>query len=647
MINLARTILTIIFLLLALPHGSYGRAQSPAEKKSQTKSEAKKDESEANKLTEAALIQAQRRAFAISLVMSLADEARSYRDLALRPRVLARAADMLWDADSDAARTQFRRAWEAAEKADAVDETTPQTKDGLTGMVIALGRTGGGDLRSEVLTLAARRDRALGEEFLAKLTEQTNREAREATSNASAQSANDSWSTSQAASKRLILARRLLDEDQIERALEFAAPVLNQVNEKTISFLVALRAKRPELADRRFVLLLARAELGPTSDANTVSGLSSYAFTPGLYVTFSAEGGIRLSTAEQPIAAPNLPATVRNRFFLAAANILLRPLLPPDQDLTSAGRTGKYMVIKRLLPLFDQYAPHTGVALRSQLSALAGERLMSLVDDDDFLMIQGFESEVSLGNALENMQERLDHAKTSRERDTIYEDAAASLANQGDARAQDLADKIDNSELRALVRRYVDLSLVQFAVRKKNASSVTRLAKAGVLSHTQRAWAYTQAARLLMNSQRSSALDILEEAIAEARRIETDDPNRVAMLIGVATQFLEVDHVRAWEIMGEAVKAATAVAEFSGEDVDLKFALATASGLKFIEISGSEFSLARVLRLLTKEDLIRADELAKRFKNDAPRAVATLAIARAVFEKSETKAGTISSSLTR
>jgi hypothetical protein len=646
MIYLACTILIVVLLPSCLTPGSLAQTQTLAPKKSQTKSEAKTDESKA-KLSEADLLEAQRRAFSISLLMSLADEARSYSDLALRPRVLARAADMLWDADSDAARTQFRRAWEAAEKADAGEVTTPQTKDGFTGLVIALRKVSDGDLRSEVLTLAARRDRQLGEEFLAKLTEQTNREATEATSNAT-QSTNDSWSTSQAASKRLLLARRLLDEGQIERALEFAAPVLNQVNEKTISFLEALRAKRPELADQRFVLLLASAELDPTSDANTVSGLSSYAFTPGLYVTFSADGGVRFSPSEQPIAAPNLPPTVRNRFFLVAANILLRPLPPPDQDFTSAGRTGKYLVIKRLLPLFDQYETNTAVALRSQLAALTGERLLSVVDnDDDFLMTQGIKSEASLGDALENMQEQLDHARTSRERDAIYEDAAAVLANLGDARAQDLADKIDNVEWRTIVREYVDLSLVQFAVGKKNAASVARLAKAGVLSHTQRAWAYTQAARLLMNSQRSSALDLMEEALAEARRIETDDPNRARMLIGVATQLLDADHVRAWEIMGEAVKAANAVAEFSGEDEGLNFALATASGLKFIRINESELSLASVVRSLAKEDLTRANDLAKSLRNDAPRAVATLAIARAAFEKSEKKAGTLSPFLPR
>jgi hypothetical protein len=350
-----------------------------------------------------------------------------------------------------------------------------------------------------------------------------------------------------------------------------------------------------------------------------------------------ANGSVRMSSAEQPLAPPDLPALVRTKFFQVAATILLRPLLPPDQDGTLAGRAGRYMVIKRLLPLFDQYAPNTAVALRSHLTSLTAEQSESVLDDDDFLMTQGIQAEVNLSNVFENMQDRLDHANTSRERDAIYENTAALLANLGDARAHDIADKIDKVELRTIVREYVDLALVQFAIRKNDVSSIVRLAKAGALSHTQCSWAYAQAARLLMKSERHRALDLLEEALAEAQRIDADDPYRAHMLIGVATQFLSADQVRSWEIMGEAVKAANAVEEFSGEDLEIKFVLATTSGLKFIEISGADFSLPSLVRLLAREDPIRAIYLAKSFKNDAPRAVAILSIGAAALEKSKPK----------
>src|SRR5687768_13195426 len=61
----------------------------------------------------------QRKTVAISLVTSLADEARSFKDQTRRARVQARAGDVLWETENERARDLFRRAWEAAETADA------------------------------------------------------------------------------------------------------------------------------------------------------------------------------------------------------------------------------------------------------------------------------------------------------------------------------------------------------------------------------------------------------------------------------------------------------------------------------------------------------------------------------------------------
>ena len=134
------------------------------------------------------------------------------------------------------------------------------------------------------------------------------------------------------------------------------------------------------------------------SDANTVSGLSSYAFTPGFYVTFNTDGNARWTQPEQstaPLKIPNLPATILNKFFQVGATILLRPSPPPDQDFTSSGRMGKYMVVKRLLPLFEQYVPDTAVALRTQLQALS-DGLRRGFNDDTPLLNKGFQTDKQL-----------------------------------------------------------------------------------------------------------------------------------------------------------------------------------------------------------------------------------------------------------
>src|SRR5829696_2697904 len=94
--------------------------------------------------------EAQRRIFATSTVISLATEARSYKDLELRTRVLARAADALWESDNTTARALFVRAWDAAEAADAEDpkiNTKRLPKDVPASFVIGLRKMSGNDLR--------------------------------------------------------------------------------------------------------------------------------------------------------------------------------------------------------------------------------------------------------------------------------------------------------------------------------------------------------------------------------------------------------------------------------------------------------------------------------------------------------------------
>ena len=576
-------------------------------------------------------IEEQERQFAVSLIFALANEARSYKDLTLRPRILARAADALWDTDNDGARTLFRRAWDAAEKADAEDAPALRGNNSSTGMLIAMPGNGSGDLRSEVLMLAARRDRALGDEFFTKLTEASSKTAAETGSDVS-KVVNDGWTTSDENSKRLELAQRLLDDGAVERAFHFAAPALFEVNQKSINFLSNLRLKKPELADRQFMLLLAGAEVDPTADANIVSGLSSYAFTPGLYFTFFANGALNWTPIVESIAAPDLPIEVRKKFFQVAASILLRPSPPPDQDRTSAGLIGKYIVMKRLLPLFERYAADSAVALRSQLTALEEHGSGSLVDAEDFLR-QGIETDINTGNLIDRLEERISRAKTEQERDVIYSDTAAALAVRGDLKAEEIADKVENSYRREMTLQYVVLSLFKFAIARKDVATAARLARSEGLNHGQRTWTFTQIARLLVKSDRTRALETLEEALAEARRIDHDEADRPHLMIGIANQFLTTDNVRAWEVAAEAVRAANAVDTFSGDDSGLTVAFIASGGLKLMKLDSSGYNLAAFVSLLAKLDSTRANDWAKSFKYDGPRAVATLAIARITLAK--------------
>src|ERR1051325_9717303 len=149
-------------------------AQQPAPK--QVKTSAKKAAAdESDPMAEV------RRTTAVSLVNTLADDARMFRDPLLRARVQARAADALWDTERERAVLLFRRAWDEAESADA--ETDRKLEEEKQRQVREHGFSSiqlPPSVRTEVLRLAAKRDRALGEEFLAKMEEARKREAENA-----------------------------------------------------------------------------------------------------------------------------------------------------------------------------------------------------------------------------------------------------------------------------------------------------------------------------------------------------------------------------------------------------------------------------------------------------------------------------------
>lgn len=585
-------------------------------------------EGQKSKVSLSELPEAQLRPFAVSLVISLANDARSYTDLTLRPRVLAQAADVLWEADNVTARSLFKRAWEEAEEGDA-NEVTIKTKDNPPAMAMALRRISGRDLRFEVLSVVARRDRSLSEEFLAKLKSDYDRE-----SNGSEKSPiRDDWFLPAATSKRLQVASELLKQGQTERAIEFAVPALTAVNVYTIGFLSQLRLENATAADRLFTTLLTQSEFDPAANANTVSGLSSYVFSPGLYVTFNPEGGVRWTQPDEAPSRPtDFPVPLRDRFLQVAANILLRPLQSARSQSGLSENTANQNVIKRLLPIFEQYVPELAAALRTRLMVLTDGVSRQTSSTDHFMLAEGIQSQVKADDLLQRMQTQLDRAKTSRERDQIYAATAATLVAQGDDRARDIADKIDDSTRRTEVVQYVDFEFVQRAIRNKAAIEAIRRAKAGNLTNTQRAAAYLSVAQMLREAEPQRALELLEDAVRDIHRIDTQKLDRPLLLIGVANQLAGTDPIRAWEIMQDVLKEANRLEGFTGKDV-ITFPLMTRSSVKFITIGGENFSLPNVFSALAKDDLHRAIDLAKSFKYDAPRASATLAIARSILEK--------------
>ncbi len=630
---------TLFFCLIVLPAFCYAQTapvQAPADQK--TKAPAAKSN---RKPREIDPLVAQRRMTAVSLLTSLADDARSFRDEALRARVQARAADALWDTDKDRARSLFQRAWEAAETADAeTGRRMDEERRAAEKTRKSFAQFNRPNLRGEVLRLAARRDRKLGEEFLARIDADKERDAAvpKTTETNNQLPCPAPTELAHAVSERLSLARQLLATGETERATQFADPALRCATMQGMAFLSALRAKDAATADTRYLALLTRSTSDAASDANTVSLLASYAFSPFMYVQSTRTGGLQTSQFAEQTAPPDLPLLLRTAFFRHAAQILLRPLLAPDQDKTSSGRAGTYFIIARLLPLFEQYAPTFAPALHAQQSALASDAPEHFRNGKEKWLTKGLVPESSAQDDTADVPDQIKNARNASERDEIYANAAGSAVHTDYARARELMDKIEDTELRDRVHAFIDFIAVDRAIQKKDADEVIRLARTGQLTDIQRVRAFTGAAKLLTKSNPSRAQDMLDEARTAARRIDASDSDRTRALVSIATMLLKINRAQSWDTLAEAIKSANTAADFTGEDGQIAIRLQTKNSTSAMSNSVSEFDLTEIFGALGEDDLNRAIELARTFANEAPRASATIAIARSALDEKRMKA---------
>jgi hypothetical protein len=85
--------------------------------------------------------------------------------------------------------------------------------------------------------------------------------------------------------------------------------------------------------------------------------------------------------------------------------------------------------------------------------------------------------------------------------------------------------------------------------------------------------------------------------------------------------------------MNEVTKAANSAPSFTGEDGVMRISLLTKGMSSIRASSAQEFDVAPVFRDLANEDYSRTIELARLFEKEAPRASATITIARVAFEE--------------
>ncbi|HEX8887674.1 MAG TPA: hypothetical protein VF779_00750 [Pyrinomonadaceae bacterium] len=291
------------------------------------------------------------------------------------------------------------------------------------------------------------------------------------------------------------------------------------------------------------------------------------------------------------------------------------------------------MVLKRLLPLFEQYAPkEITTAMHGQLEALDSLVNDSVRQSEDEWIQKGITPEKQLATDQEHsLLEQIERAGTSGERDDLYFKLALLALNKNDLKAREYVSKIDESGFRKQAQAWVDWGLALGAVEKKKIEMALDLARSGELSHIQRAWILTQPAKLLIKTDRTKALSLLDDATAEVRRIEITDSDRPRGLLAIANALELIEPSRAWETAFDAVKAANSADGFTGEDGELTLSVSSKSLISNKRDAVPDFDVNGIFGKLADDDYDHAIQLARGFQGEAPRINATIAIARAVL----------------
>jgi hypothetical protein len=569
-------------------------------------------------------------AFAIQVVSSLADEARSYKDQSLSIRIQARAADVLWNADRDRARALFLRAWDAAQTVDKEGQRRNKeererflSKRGGTGFIPAPP-----NLRAEVLRLAYVHDSALAEGFLAKMEEENKRDEED-------RKVGNRWDPTEppdAIARRLQLARQLLESGEIEKAMLLAEPGLNRVTSQGIIFLVLLRQKNAGAADQLFNSLLERTSGDPFADATSISLLSTYVFTPSVFVT-STRNGLLMNPWTESLPPPSLSPELRAKFFSVAGQVLLRPLDPAALEQTSAGSAGTYFTIKRLLTLFEQNDPNTAIALQSRLNTLAQGPDNLIPASQRGFVNAGFKSSEKKEDDPEDALSQIDGAGSTSQRNHLYAMAARAAAMKNNSKAREFADKIEDSDLKKMVRTFVDFILVSKALVSKDWEKALQLTRTGELSHFQRAWAYSEIAALLKSSAFEDSTNLIREAEKEAERIEMSSVECAEAWVAIARRTAEIDPNGKWYKVQDAIKAVNRVSDYSGEENEISVGFQSQNNIIKMQIPAPTISFSALVGDLAKDDIYRAASLAKNVTGESPRAFSLLATARVAFDK--------------
>jgi hypothetical protein len=496
--------------------------------------------------------------YALSTIRLVAGEARQWNNKETAVSVLADAADLYWGDDPSQSDKWLRTAWEMANQISAAprDESL---KAYFTGSAQS-------DLRTTVLSVARKHDPKLADAFLKQLSEKETNEKRE----------RGAFDDRSARSEQLLnMAQQVLDSNPEEAFTLAEESLVDGLSYKLQNILTSLRKKDVQLANRLFDLALARF-VNSQPDPSEAQILAGYLFQPGL--TFSTSSGgqtiLALNPAQQGVAAVATSEPQRAKSFLIAVyeRLLTQPIaidIPEGKQ-----RAQQILVLGNVVgqryPVFaPELAPSAQgflTQLRSQLlsdgqSGSPSGTLATSSRDNTTRPLTREEFEEKRISELEDNAAKESNAAF---RNVAYVRAALAPKPEDFRRAKRIAEKIDDTELRADAVSFVLYRAALFFIDKANLEKAVEIAPT-ITDVSRRAVVKIALAQRLLSSTSAKGdpgdsnfihqrvLDLLNDIDRELRRGEPS-ANAARIMWGRTAILAKVDKDQALTSLEQAVQ---------------------------------------------------------------------------------------------
>jgi hypothetical protein len=484
----------------------------------------------------------------VEVLRRTADESKQWEKKDVAAKVQVRAADLLWDADADAARAILSQAWETASKVEEPEREHSQYRN----------YSRRAEIRREVLLVAKRRDDGLAKKWLDELSQE-----KEGERDNGGRGVFDDRTARSTVLLQMALASA---KDNPSAATDFAIESLRDgISFGLQNVLIALQEQSFDLAESVFRAALNRLATVGMTDPNELLILHSYLYSPGKIRsanTTDNQGQITLAVGRSPVtitpAAQFKPALAADFLKLATDLLLSAPLPSASADPQSNARA-QISVIEALIGRVEQLSPEKGAQLATRLQTLLADAQFTPqppAPPDGF--IEPHQGE----KASEYNQRRVDHLEELAEqesgtlrKDIAFAKAAAATEVEAYERGWRVAGRISDKELRAGVTNWLTYRATLHFIEKKDFEKSYALNSRNE-DTAQRAVCLIAGAQKLVEAKDTARADEwLREAIRLMKKSQADEA-WAKIALGIVAAYGKFDPNAAVSSLQDAVKLA-------------------------------------------------------------------------------------------